>query len=327
MSTTMATSNTGGEKKQRGGRKTKSDWRKKIDLTDVEQGLEERREEERKGGAPIDQQNDAELFVVDVAGDEKTKTIQKKQKKKLRIDELLDARSKVPVPVIGIKMNEERKRKMQEKQRLNALRKIAGFDGKQRVVPDKLKTTNTSGTYDIWSAPPTGQLNAGPSASKKTAISRKKLLHLAATPAVEVAHPGASYRPEESQHKELIGKASNEYASILRSKQRYSGLKGFSGANHEDGVKECMGVVAQEIALETSKGDDGGTESIGKADSSSDDGSDSEKPKKKKPAKRKTRVQRNREKRRAQEDLERRVLKKQKELIKQVVKSSRIMNV
>ncbi|KAJ2153029.1 hypothetical protein GGH15_006015, partial [Coemansia sp. RSA 562] len=59
-------------KKTRGGRKNKSDWRGKIDLGDVEQGLEEMREEERHGGV-IEKRGDADLFVMDTAGDEKTK--------------------------------------------------------------------------------------------------------------------------------------------------------------------------------------------------------------------------------------------------------------
>ncbi|KAJ1817352.1 hypothetical protein LPJ75_001741 [Coemansia sp. RSA 2598] len=328
MSTTMAKGTTTSEKKLRGGRKTKADWRKKIDLADVEEGLEERREEERKGGAPIDEQKDTELFVVDVAGDEKTKR-SLKRKKKLRIDEILDTRSKVPVPVLGTRMNEERKKKMQEKQRLIALRKIAGFDGKQRVTPAKIKAADTSGTYDLWSTPSTGQQQqqqGGSSASKKTALSRKKLLHLAAMPAVEVAHPGASYRPEESQHKELLGKAGNEYAYILRSKEKYSEVKGFSGVSRDDGVLECMDIIAQEMTLQSSKDDDGaenGDEAESSTEGEGEDGSDK---RKKKPAKRKTRVQRNREKRRTQEEVERLALKQQKNLIKQVVFSNRIKN-
>ncbi|KAJ1893234.1 hypothetical protein LPJ66_005884, partial [Kickxella alabastrina] len=88
-----------GAEKKRGGRKTKAEWRKKIDIADVEEGLEEMREEERQGGAVVEKRQDTDLFVVDVAGDEKTK-IQQRQRKKLRVDEILDRRSKVPAAII-----------------------------------------------------------------------------------------------------------------------------------------------------------------------------------------------------------------------------------
>ncbi|KAJ1874167.1 hypothetical protein H4R99_004392 [Coemansia sp. RSA 1722] len=330
MSATTASSNAGSEKKQRGGRKTKSDWRKKIDLTDVEEGLEERRDEERKGGAPITQQQDTDLFVVDIAGDAKTKT-RLKSKKKLRIDEILDTRSKVPVTAIGTKMNEERKKRMHEKQRLHVLRKIAGFNGKQRIAPQKLKAASTPGAYDVWNVQPSAdkqqqqQKKTGLNASKKTVESRKKLLHLAATSALEVAHPGASYRPEKSQHKELIDKAGYEYASILRTNEKYSQFKDFSGVSRAGGDDECMRTIVQEMALVSANGEDDAESDSGSESGSDVDGeSGSEKPKKKKAAKRKTRVQRNREKRRTQEDVERIANKKQKELGKQVALSVRI---
>ncbi|KAJ2841154.1 hypothetical protein GGI22_008022, partial [Coemansia erecta] len=98
-------------KKTRGGRKSKSksQWRKDIDLADVEDGLEERREEEKQGGL-IEKRQDEDLFVVDVAGDEKEKTRQK-QKKKLRLDEILGKRSGVEIPVVGSKLGEERRKR------------------------------------------------------------------------------------------------------------------------------------------------------------------------------------------------------------------------
>ncbi|KAI9011246.1 hypothetical protein BC832DRAFT_550194 [Gaertneriomyces semiglobifer] len=49
-------------------RKGKKAWRKNVDVTDVEEGVQEIRNELREGGARItDQQND-DLFTVDTKG-------------------------------------------------------------------------------------------------------------------------------------------------------------------------------------------------------------------------------------------------------------------
>ncbi|KAJ2368662.1 hypothetical protein IW150_005348, partial [Coemansia sp. RSA 2607] len=110
------------EGKSRGGRKSKADWRKKIDLADVEEALEEKREDERENGAPVEERKNADLFTVDIAGDEQTKK-KLRQKKKLRVDEILDRRSKVPAAIIGTKLSDERKRKITESKLKRDLKK------------------------------------------------------------------------------------------------------------------------------------------------------------------------------------------------------------
>ncbi len=75
-------------------RKGKKAWRKNVDITSVQQGLESLREEIRHGG-PIAEKRSEDLFVVDVAGSD---DIKKKHKlsKPLKADQILAERSAVP---------------------------------------------------------------------------------------------------------------------------------------------------------------------------------------------------------------------------------------
>lgn len=75
-------------------RKGKKAWRKHVDLTDVQEGLEKLQEEIRQGG-PISEKPSDELFMVDTAGSEDIKKKHKLQKP-LKVDEILAQRSAVP---------------------------------------------------------------------------------------------------------------------------------------------------------------------------------------------------------------------------------------
>ena len=77
-------------------RRTKSAWRKNIDISATEAALEDIREQERAIGAPAHTRKDSELFVVDHAGQETATARQARPKRKLRSQEILDARSAVP---------------------------------------------------------------------------------------------------------------------------------------------------------------------------------------------------------------------------------------
>lgn len=87
-------------------RKGKKAWRKNVDISEVQQGLDDVRNEIIKTGGVIAEKDSDELFTTDVSGDAE---IAKRQagKKLLKVDELLALRSAVP----GL---DGRKRKAQE---------------------------------------------------------------------------------------------------------------------------------------------------------------------------------------------------------------------
>ena len=93
---------TAGEPQQRKqpSRKGKRAWRKNVDISEVQTGLESLREEIKQGG-PLAERPSDELFVLDTAGSEE---IRKKHKltKPLKVDQILAERSAVP-PVDGRK--------------------------------------------------------------------------------------------------------------------------------------------------------------------------------------------------------------------------------
>ncbi|KAJ2358053.1 hypothetical protein IWW50_001321 [Coemansia erecta] len=306
-------------KKTRTGRKNKSDWRRKIDLGDVEQGLEEMREEERQGGV-IEKRGDADLFVMDTAGDEKTK-VRQRRKKELRLDEILGKRSNVPVPVLGSKLGEERKRRRDNFELRKRLKKSAGFVEGRRTTAQGIQQSKEANEFDIWGA-------AGGAAAPtkhKPVVSRQKLSHLTELPAVEVAHPGASYRPAAKDHKQLIEKAGGEYAAELRKDGKFEGFSSFQGLQHNDGLNECANMVLDEMAragAESSDddGDDGEEETVyGSADEAA--------VKTTKGSKRKTRADRNRERRAALRMEDDRKTKEMKEHMRQLRLAKYLNNV
>ncbi|KAF2723774.1 P60-like protein [Polychaeton citri CBS 116435] len=75
-------------------RKGKKAWRKNVDLTEVQQGLEEVRDEIIQGGIVAEKAAD-ELFTTDVQGDEEIEA-KTKPKKLLKADEIISERSLVP---------------------------------------------------------------------------------------------------------------------------------------------------------------------------------------------------------------------------------------
>ncbi|KAI0131950.1 ribosome biogenesis protein Nop53/GLTSCR2 [Xylariales sp. AK1849] len=77
-------------------RKGKKAWRKNVDVSQVQQGLEELNEEIIKGGVVAERASD-ELFTLDTVGDAAIpKKFPKHTAKKLRSDEIIAARSVVP---------------------------------------------------------------------------------------------------------------------------------------------------------------------------------------------------------------------------------------
>ncbi|KAI8873352.1 P60-like protein, partial [Ramicandelaber brevisporus] len=76
-------------------RKSKKSWRRNIDITDVEAGLDTLRKDEMMYGTHASEQPDEALFTVDTTGSEAIKTQLKSHKKKLKVEQILDERSKV----------------------------------------------------------------------------------------------------------------------------------------------------------------------------------------------------------------------------------------
>ncbi|KAJ1833338.1 hypothetical protein LPJ63_002848 [Coemansia sp. RSA 2711] len=324
MSAVAKPSPAGAVKKARTGRKARSDWRKNIDLKDVEQGLEEMREEERQGGV-IEKRENAALFVMDTGGDEKAKSRQR-QRKTLRLDEILGKRSSVPVPVLGTKLGEERKRRRDIQEIRKRLKMTAGIVDGRRTAPQGIQQGEEPQAFDIWGA--ADESAKVPKSKSKHVVSRQKLAHIAALPAVEIAHPGASYRPTQQDHQQLVKMASSEYATELRKAGEFAEFSTFRGLAHNDGMNECADVVIEEMAQ--AKADNAGSGDNSDGDEATVNGSSDEDTKgstrKIKVPKRKTRVDRNRQRRTAQRLEEERQAKEAKGQLRQLQQAKQLNN-
>ncbi|KAI0889562.1 P60-like protein [Annulohypoxylon maeteangense] len=137
-------------------RKGKKAWRKNVDVTEVEKGLEELNEEIIKGGVLAELPSE-ELFTVDTVGDPSLpKKFPKYTSKPLKADEIIAARSVVPGPppsrkrpgdktTDGIIVEKRPRREYVTHKELNRLRRVA--DG---VHESTVEVADAS--YDPWGA-------------------------------------------------------------------------------------------------------------------------------------------------------------------------------
>ncbi|QLQ81450.1 hypothetical protein HG537_0F02110 [Torulaspora globosa] len=142
-------------------RKGKKAWRKNIDLTDIEQSIETRKEQEITHGTPdIGSLKDDALFQVDDTGDAalKSKLIKRKQiKKNLKSKEILEAvKSNSKVGVVKHPKYDEQKHRIQtvSKKELRKLMALAGkIDGESKIKNHIAKDGLVkSEARDIWTA-------------------------------------------------------------------------------------------------------------------------------------------------------------------------------
>ncbi|EEQ30728.1 hypothetical protein McanMca71_000587 [Microsporum canis] len=90
----MSTSVGAPQQYKQSSRKGKKAWRKNVDVTEVQEGLEQVREEVIKGGVLAEKPSE-ELFTLDPTGDKEAQQEVQKRFKSLRADEILAQRSAI----------------------------------------------------------------------------------------------------------------------------------------------------------------------------------------------------------------------------------------
>lgn len=228
-------------------RKTKSTWRKNIDITEVEASLENQRAAERLGLAPITSNtHSSSLFVEDRVGDDSLK--KKAEKKPLKSLAILREKDEGSAPVIGRARRgvmdaltktkggkqssqngltpEQRaiksgmSRKDLEKLRRTAGRNVKGAFGVIVDEDDEDGAARQRGptalvgeeNYDVWSSAPEAQSSASVlEEAKKRNKPRKAPGTLLEVRTKDVALPlpdqGQSYNPAAEAHEALLSKA------------------------------------------------------------------------------------------------------------------------
>ena len=210
-------------------RKGKTAWRKNVDITDIQSGLEEVREQEVNGGI-VSEKPSSELFITDTAGSDAIRT-KHKVARKLKADEILARRSAIPSvstrkrPATGeieaewritdgiVRDAKRRKRDYVGHKEYERLRKIAyGGDTQHR---DIVKAHEGSVSYDPWDlSGPNSDTKAGngwleeKKPVREPVTLKRKPVNLAKNgrdvPAVLKPDAGKSYNPTFADWDNLI---------------------------------------------------------------------------------------------------------------------------
>ncbi|KAG9128573.1 hypothetical protein FRC07_000006 [Ceratobasidium sp. 392] len=255
-------------------RKGKKAWRKHVDIEDVEDTLEEMRDEERITGGPVHTKSDSELFEVDVHGDEQLKRQQQKHKL-LRSEQILAERSAVPavfsrassVPTPTPAESSKSHIRVSAAERAKLARiahrtknPLDAAQGRSRLAPSE--AVKRSGRYDVWAVE-----NANPDAvvrAMHTAEAREYLLpivrsHKARAPprappsvppltnatlpsAVQPPEQGSSYNPTYEAHQDLLRAAhEREEKRVAESEQAEQVRRRMEAAREEgQGLKGML---------------------------------------------------------------------------------------
>ncbi|VVC39985.1 Ribosome biogenesis protein Nop53/GLTSCR2 [Cinara cedri] len=238
--------------KKKAGRRLKRDWRRKIDVTDVDTYLDNKRLEERIGVSFTEKKNE-ELFHIDVSG--KKKNILKPPKKSLDaplkcLSSLQSTSAIVPLAKRSVKKNKKNKNKSDEKfdKNIKPLKKtiIKKKDAQKlnKILKSKVKmlqlkensTNNDVFNKDLWSGYrepgqhkeklinnvikwlPSEVLNHNAKILPK--LSDKKMVHpsqrLCKVDDMKCPHPGLSYNPTIEDHVSLLATIAEKETELIK---------------------------------------------------------------------------------------------------------------
>ncbi|KAF4637743.1 hypothetical protein G7Y89_g357 [Cudoniella acicularis] len=203
-------------------RKGKKAWRKNVDVTEIQEGLEEVRDEIIKGGV-IAEKDSADLFILDTAGDASIK-------KKYLKDSNVNAKAPGENTTDGVLQPKRQRTSYVSHKELTRLRKIA--DGRQ----DKAVIEITEASFDPWDAERDAEeakqeprFSFLEKAQKKKAprTLKHKPISLAASgkeiPAVKKPEGGYSYNPMFTDYEErLVNEGEKE---IVAEKKRLAAIE------------------------------------------------------------------------------------------------------
>ncbi|BEI91587.1 uncharacterized protein CcaverHIS019_0404070 [Cutaneotrichosporon cavernicola] len=280
-------------------RKGKKAWRKNVDITAVEAGLEAARAEERLTGGTVETRSNDALFTIDTEGDvAMTQQVRRKREKKpLRSLAVLHERSAVPSLTSRAKAAVAPKKiSSTEKKRLRRTALKAEAEG-HGTAASSMKATDTANLHDPWVAEKVAGLPGGwgdegvvkikPKAPETLTRQREIRREVDATQLdAELPRAGVSYNPSAPAHAALLEAAIAEEMSLLAAEERV-----------EAEVAARGGVVEARHGVDDFGENMVGGMRIGRGDEEDEDeeeeSSDEEDGYKPKQTKRKTQAQRN----------------------------------
>ncbi|CAJ2512252.1 Uu.00g052670.m01.CDS01 [Anthostomella pinea] len=311
-------------------RKGKKAWRKNVDVTEVQQGLEELNEEIIKGGVIAERPSD-ELFTVDTVGDVSLPSkFPKHTAKALRADEIIAARSPVPAVSLrkrpadktsdGIIPAKRPRREYVTQKELSRLRKVA--DGQHESTIEVADASHDPWTVEVVQHEPDAIKDDRKEKKKAPSTTTQKPLSLLASgkafPAVPKPTGGYSYNPNFTDYEARYTEEANK--AVEAEKKRLEAEEA-ERVKKEAAARSAAEAEAAEARAELSEWDeDSEWEGF-------QSGGEELKPSARR-AKRKTPAQRNRierrktEERRLIHEAKTKVRKAQAEQIKQIAKEA-----
>ncbi|POS88407.1 hypothetical protein EPUL_000056 [Erysiphe pulchra] len=202
-------------------RKGKKAWRKNIDSTEIQNGLEELREELIQGGV-ISEKKSEDLFTIDKYGDISIpKKLNIKVSKKLKATEIISQRSSLPAVIIRKRPSEKTSNGIiqPKRQRISYVphKEVARLKSIAAGHPTKQVSNVKEATYDVWNVSSDEDTTyLSPQFSflekkkkKKAPITLKKTpISLSASgkqiPAVEKPSGSYSYNPSAIEYTERL---------------------------------------------------------------------------------------------------------------------------
>ncbi|EGX95745.1 p60 domain protein [Cordyceps militaris CM01] len=289
-------------------RKGKKAWRKNVDVTDVQKGLEELNEEIIQGGV-IRERDSADLFAIDIEGDSQiSKKYPKHAKKTLKADEILNRRSAVPAVPMRKRFGDNTTNGLVpvKRQRSDWVthKNLARL---QRIADGQHETTIqvNDATFDLWDAPqevePETKLDHTKLHVKVPKTMKQMPISLVASgkavPAVQKPSGGYSYNPVFTDYEERLAQESEK--AVEAEKKRLAAEEA-AQLKQDAAAKSAAEAEAAEERANMSEWEED-SEWEGFQSGVEDAGSSSAAAAAKRP-KRKTQVQRNRIKRRREDE-------------------------
>ncbi|KAJ7578394.1 ribosome biogenesis protein Nop53/GLTSCR2 [Mycena floridula] len=198
-------------------RKGKRAWRKNVNIDDVEAAMEDIRTEERVTGTALHKKTDAELFHIDLTGDDKA--VRKSLPKPSTLTSLRILSERSAIPAVGSRKRsvsrdaKDRLLRIAKRPRKGPFNSIidpteAGAGSAMLGLSEAVKN---SGNYDPWAPqPPQEEIKDGMETVMKKVIKapvHKDPRHAIDAPAIAEPHQGTSYNPPVNAHQELLLKA------------------------------------------------------------------------------------------------------------------------
>ncbi|KAF2873428.1 ribosome biogenesis protein Nop53/GLTSCR2 [Massariosphaeria phaeospora] len=304
-------------------RKGKKAWRKHVDVTQVQEGLEEVRDQIIQGGVIAEKASD-ELFAIDTGGSTDIQKRYQKRHKPLKVDEILSERSAIPAVSSKKRLSDFEQLPKSKKSRISykeydKLRAIA-FGGDQ--VQKDIVQIGGLVDHDPWAV---REVKKDPKFSfleeKKAKKEPVTLKHIPISlakggkpiPAVKKPEAGKSYNPNFNDWQDVLNREGDK--EVEAEKKRLQEAK-------EDAEKMELILAAQAEQEAESDNNESAWESEWEGFSDNDDdGLQLKRPERKTPAQRNKVIRRKEAEGQAKHEAKMRATEKQVRRIKELTKS------